>query len=193
MRNRRTVAALLSLVTLTVGAAALTLAPAQPEHEITTPLADHPAAKMIGLWRGTGSSLGRADGRWVQSSAVERAHWNLAGTAIIVEGYGYHDDPNTGERIVGHDALGVIEWDEETGAAAFHARAAGQEFKRHTLEILEESGQLRWGFDPTPGVTLRFTVTLTDTRWHEIGEMSRDGGATWSKFLETELTRVQDD
>jgi hypothetical protein len=40
-------------------------------------------------------------------------------------------------------------------------------------------------------VIVRYTITLDGDRWNEVGEMSRDNGATWSRTLEMNLTRVR--
>ncbi|MCB9846263.1 MAG: hypothetical protein H6811_09785 [Phycisphaeraceae bacterium] len=158
--------------------------PCQPEAEPAEGLAAHPIAAMIGLWRGAASNLGR-DNQWHEAQAVERARWNLAGTAILVEGYGYIEDAQTHERTVGHDAFGLIELQEDE--VAFYARRAGADFERRVIETLPD-GRLRWSMQAR-GATMRFTITLTEDRWHEIGEMSRDG-ERWSRIIETDLHRV---
>lgn len=163
----------------------------QPEVEAAAPLSAHPVAKIVGLWRGTASSMGR-DGQWHEAVAVERARWNLAGTAILVEGFGYVVDPETDERHVGHDAFGLIEWSGADDAPVFHAHRVGGEFEAHALERVGDGEALRWSMSPGPGTTLRFTITLTEDRWLEIGEMSRDEGETWRKFLETDLARAEE-
>ncbi|MBC7773095.1 MAG: hypothetical protein H7210_11405 [Pyrinomonadaceae bacterium] len=154
------------------------------------PLAEHPAARMVGNWKGTATSLGR-DGQWHQHVGIERAHWNLAGTAIMVEGYGYGDDPTTGVRTVGHDACGVIEYDAGAKVVRFHAKRAGGNFGVHTLEADSTTGQMRWSPTGAGNVSHRFTINITADRWVEVGEVSRDNGQTWSKFLETNLARVE--
>jgi hypothetical protein len=144
---------------------------------------------MVGMWRGTVNAMGR-DGQWHEAVAIERARWNLAGTAILVEGYGYSDDPETGDRVSGHDAAGLIEWDAEAELAVFHAHRAGGDFERYTFELTDDGESIRWHMEPNPGVSIRFTITLTENNWLEIGEMSRDGGENWIKFLEMNLDRV---
>lgn len=184
------VCALVSLMALVAGPAA---SPRwQPEGAPAGALANHPAARMVGVWRGTGSALTR-DGKWHTGKAVERARWNLAGTAILVEGYGYAEDPATGARTVSHDAVGLIEHDAADNTVRFYARRAGADFDRFVLETDETTGVMRWNPKSPPESTIRFIITITDTRWHEIGEMSRDDGATWTKFLETDLARSKDE
>ena len=167
---------------------------AQPEREIkATKLAEHPIARMIGRWEGTASRIGRNDGQWHKARGVERAHWNLAGSAIIVEGYGYIDEAESGERSVGHDAIGVIEWDDQANAPVFFAHlSGGPDFAKHRVETVAGTDQIRWGMQPAPDVQMRFTITLTESRWLEVGEMSRDEGKTWMKVMETDLQRVED-
>jgi hypothetical protein len=199
MRRSILAASSISALILGVAATGLTLMPglaprpAQPDvDDVKGPLADHPAAKMIGVWRGTATTRGR-DGKTTEAIGVERARWNLAGTAIIVEGLGYVEDPATGARTVGHDAFGLIEMDQKTGQARFFARRAGAAFEEHALEVIKETGQMRWTYKPgAPGVTLQFSVTLTDDLWHEVGEASVDDGKTWNKFMESKLNRVKE-
>lgn len=169
---------------------ALSLLSSQPDARVTSPLAEHPVARMVGEWRGTVTTMGR-DGQWHEGVAVERARWNLAGTAIIVEGYGYTEDPATRERTVRHDAIGVIEHDADADAPRFYARRAGAPFESHTLKADPATGVMTWSPKTPPGVTVRFTLTITEKRWYEIGEMSPDGGQTWSRFLESDMARVE--
>ncbi len=160
----------------------------QPVNKVTSPLADSPVARMVGEWRGK-SWMTTPVGERHEGDAVERAHWNLAGTAIIVEGYGYTRDEATGEITVGHDAIGIIEHDPKTNAIVFFARRNGADFSRNTLTVNAEDGAMVWS--PNPG-TVRFTLTLTPDRWHEIGEWSRDGGKTWVEFMGVDLKPVKE-
>lgn len=163
----------------------------QPVNEIVSPLSGLPVAKMVGEWRGK-SWMTTPVGERHEGEAVERAHWNLAGTAIIIEGYGYSKDPATGEITVGHDAIGIIEHDARTDTISILARRNGAEFTRHTLTVEADPdapGAEKMIWSPNPG-SVRFTLHLTADRWHEIGEWSRDGGKTWVEFMGVDLKPV---
>jgi len=59
------------------------------------------------------------------------------------------------------------------------------------IELADKS--FVWGFDvPENKVTVRFSEKLTEKgNWLEIGEVTRDGGASWFKFFEMELSKVK--
>jgi hypothetical protein len=39
-------------------------------------------------------------------------------------------------------------------------------------------------------VIIRYTIALDGDSWREIGEMSRDGGATWTPTIDMALRRI---
>lgn len=182
-------------VTLTsVGVASLgmhTTGTLQPAHKVASPLADTALAKMVGEWRGT-SWVMTPVGERHEGEAVERIRWNLAGTALIVEGYGYTTDAASGEITVSHDAMGIIEHDARTGGITFMARRNGADFTRNTLTIDENTGKIQWTPGGPQANSVRFTLELTEDRWLEIGEWSRDGGKTWVEFMGTDLKPVKE-
>ena len=51
---------------------------------------------------------------------------------------------------------------------------------------------ITWGFDVSEsGSKIKFVLQVNDQgRWVETGEFSRDGGKTWVKFMEMELSKV---
>jgi hypothetical protein len=55
-----------------------------------------------------------------------------------------------------------------------------------------EDGKFVWMLEPHgTGPALRFTIQLEPPgRWHEVGEISFDGGKKWFKSLEMTLERV---
>jgi hypothetical protein len=38
-------------------------------------------------------------------------------------------------------------------------------------------------------VTIRYSLTFTNTAWHEIGEVTTDGGQTWHQNFQMDLCR----
>ena len=147
-------------------------------------LASHPVSQLVGDWRGSGWAM-QPDRTHHEFEAVERARWNLAGTAIIIEGYGFLDD-ETGARQVGHDAFALVTWDEETETVKFHARRAGEAFQTYDMIWDEDREALTWELQPN---RVRFIITVKNGVWRETGEFSPDGGENWMEFLEMTLER----
>lgn len=169
-----------SFVLLAALAGALPLAAQAPAE----PTAMRRLAWLAGEWQGTGTMM-RGPGQQHEGSIVERAAFHAGGHALTFEGLGKAAVAG-GDSIVVHDAFGVI-WHDGTDFRLKAFRASG-----HTVDpdIEVTENRIVWAFDERVG-RIRFTVShLPDGRWHEIGEMSRDG-TTWLKFFEMDLTRVE--
>lgn len=147
-------------------------------------LKDHPVSKLVGEWRGSGWAM-QPDRSRVEFDVVERVRWNLSGTAMIVEGFGFSHDPETGELRVGHDAFALVAWDEESETVKFHARRVGEEFQTYDMIWDPERESLVWYIQPD---RVRFIITIKDGVWREVGEFSPDGGVQWMPFLDMSLT-----
>ncbi|MFG0274456.1 MAG: hypothetical protein ACF8QF_05315 [Phycisphaerales bacterium] len=169
-----------------VCAAATVFAQPAPGVAPSAALAQHAASRFLGRWVGTGWMVDQTGTRHTYE-AHERARWNLAGTAIVIEGLGVARGED-GAVTIGHDAMAVIRLDEATGDVVFIAGREG-DFARHALEVIDaEAGVMRW----SPGGPVRFTIRITADRWEETGEFSRDGGETWTAFLGMTLERRDD-
>jgi len=86
-----------------------------------------------------------------------------------------------------HDALAVVSYDEH--AQRYRWRA--HDIRGQALDVEPKliEGGVRWSFrNEQAGVEIRFTIRLDEERWHEVGEVSRDG-KTWDQFLEMDLQR----
>lgn len=169
-------------------AAAVTTAGQNQGPLVVPDLKDTPIAKFIGEWAGESTAAVRGGGEET-ATVHERAQWKLGGAALLVEGRGTMRDPETGDETVVHDALGVIRYDAATQSLRMHAFRADHPPVESPIEVLD-NGDLRWGFEPAPGHTMRFTITLTDDTWVEVGEYSPDGGTTWMQVLEMDLFRI---
>ena len=140
-------------------------------------------APMVGDWRGSG---------WIQMGPDQRREFSqteairetTGGTTILVEGRGTAQVE--GHEIVVHDALAVISFDAATGAYRFSSHTARGD--HHDTQVaLAEDGSMVWGFD-TPRGKVRFTITIVDATWHEVGAFSPTG-EQWTPFLEMTLKR----
>lgn len=184
---------LLALVILgTLGVAGLGLiarhsAPAGPEPSAA--LANSPVAKMVGRWEGEASYTAGPPGTPpTRVQMVERAEWRLGRNAIVVEGNGEVIGAPADAKGPGHYALGIIRPDPQGEGLKFHAFKVDQPAVQSDLEQLD-NGDLRWR-STAPGMEFRFTITLTDEEWIEIGEMRRGEDGEWRQFLEMKLKRA---
>lgn len=137
---------------------------------------------LIGSWEGTGWQM-TAAGQRSESRVTERAELRLGGAAILVEGEG-----RTDEKVV-HSALGVILYDAPSASHRMRAFRADGHMVDAVLEVGDRT--FRWGFDDPRAGRIRFTARFTSEVWEEIGEVSRDGGATWQQFMGMTLRRAR--
>ncbi len=141
-------------------------------------------AQMAGKWKGRGWIM-LPDGRH-ESNSEETIEMRLDGRALMIEGF--HTDVKTGA--VSHHALAIIAWDDARREYRFmSALAAG---RTGYFPARLEGRKFIWSIAIPNGPASRFTISLEDPdKWNEIGEQSRDGGATWVKFFEMNLDRVK--
>jgi hypothetical protein len=124
-------------------------------------------------------------GQHQDSHVVEHAEYKLGGAVLVLEGVGRAGESG---RVV-HNAFGIISYDRRKGDYTMRAyRADGQYVDAW---IKPDGNGLTWGFD-IPGMgSMRYTMTINaQGQWHEIGEMSRDKGATWNQFFEMTLDKT---
>ena len=143
-------------------------------------------AFMVGEWEGEGWTR-RGPGDPERFRGTETVTSYLDGLVYVIEGE--FQDLETGETA--HHALAIVSWDEAAGHYAFRA------FLRNGLATdatgAIENGAFVWSPPAPPGMEIRYTLRTNDEgHWHEIGEMSRDGGATWNPFFEMELVKKAD-
>lgn len=138
-------------------------------------------AFMDGTWRGPAWTLTRT-GRHTLTQ-TERVGGFLDGTVRVVEGRGYEADGTTS-----FNALGVISYDPDTQSYSFSAWAQGRggvfPFR------VTESGFV-WETQAGPGAIIRYTATIRDGVWHEVGERIAEGQPPL-RVIELNLRRVGD-
>jgi hypothetical protein len=137
----------------------------------------------VGEW--TGTAWFDAGGHRMETAMVERIQWKLDGSALLVEGVGRAKGGPADGRVV-HNALAVLSYDPGAKKYRFHHWRESGEHGESELRIGEDN--VTWE-TPGPQGVARFTVTIKDGRWHEVGEASGDGGQTWFKFMEMNLER----
>lgn len=164
---------------------ALVAAPlaAQTTSPPTGPLA--PLSFLVGEWKGEATmDMGpRGKHQAVQREWVRTA---AGGAVITVIGQGVERQPDGTDRMI-HDAFAVIYGDRD-GKPAIRAFRAGNYVDP---EFSLAGTGFTWAYDDPRAGRIRYTMTLTpDGRWHEVGDRSADGGATWSRFLEMTLVKT---
>ena len=135
-------------------------------------------AFLDGHWRGSAEAPG--SGPLVQT---ERVGAMLDGTVRVVEGRGY--DPS-GRTVF--NALGVISYDPVRRTYAMHANASGYG-GNFPLEVRPDG--FSWSQPAGPGATIRYTATVRDGEWHEVGERVAEG-APPVRMIELRLRRIGD-
>jgi len=151
---------------------------------------DHPAAfpeleLWLGEWRGAGWSMS-ATGERVEFDLVESVREKAGGTVLLVEGRGTRTDSG-GEGRVTHDGL-VLVYRDASGRYRWHGHEAGMGLVEADCALLPDG--LQWSLKPdSRGTTVRFSIVLDASSWHEHGEVSGNG-EHWTRFMEMTLRRV---
>jgi hypothetical protein len=138
-------------------------------------------AFLDGTWRGSAWTM-LPDGTKHEITQTERVGPFLDGTIRIVEGRGYEADGK-----VGFNALGIISYDASKKSYSMHSHAMGN--KGDFVLEPNENG-FTWSIPAGP-MTIRYTATIKDGKWREIGERIMPGKDP-VKFLEMNLQRIGD-
>lgn len=162
------------------------LAFAQPGHDPAAALAAQRAAlrrlpAMDGTWRGKARIL-ESDGKWREHTQTERVGPMLDSTLKVIEGAGYDADG----RKVFH-AFAVVAWDTRKQAYAMRSHAMGN---LGDFSFTPNDSGFVWEIPAGP-MTIRYTATVRDGKWREIGERVAPGRDP-VRFLEMDLARVGD-
>lgn len=134
-----------------------------------------------GRWRGP-AIVHTPTGK-LQLTQTERVGPLLDGATTLVEGRGYAPD---GKLVF--NAFGQIVYDPGTKRYAFQTQAMG--YAGRAAVTLIPSGYI-WESPAGPGATMRYTTTLKDGIWREIGERVA-GGAPPVRTFEMTLKRIGD-
>jgi hypothetical protein len=140
-------------------------------------------AGMAGDWRGEANVTFPATRTVHQNEHIER---DMNGLLLVIHGNGYATADRTGAPIF--NAFGVISYDDARQIYEFRVYNDGRAATAEARFL--DDGRLQWTMNFSP-VIIRYTITLGANTWNEIGEMSRDSGATWTQTIEMNLTRVQ--
>ncbi len=140
-----------------------------------------PLAWMDGEWRGEARTTGM-DGKTHVVVQTERIGPLLDGTIKLIEGRGYNADGSTG-----FNAFAVLSYDVAEKKFHFRSHAMGR-----SGDFAFEPGASGYVWTiPAGPMTIRYTATLADGAWHEVGERVTDGKPP-VRFFEMTLRRLGD-
>jgi hypothetical protein len=137
---------------------------------------------MRGVWRGRANGM-LPDGSSYSVTQTERMGPMLGGDIIVVEGRGYRDDGSTG-----FDAFAVVSFEPRSGKYEIRSYAQGQ---AGTFELTPTADGYVWEIPAGPNAKIRFTATVKDNKWREVGEFVA-GGQPPRQTFEMNLEKVGD-
>jgi hypothetical protein len=144
---------------------------------------------LAGKWAGE-ATMQTGKGPPIKVKQSEDVQFKLGGVVLIIEGTGVGKQKDTEAEGIVFNALATISYDAET--KKYKMRAHRMEGPSVDPEITITENGFVWGFTPPKSkVQIRYTATVKDDKWTEIGEFSLDG-KTWTKFLEMNLKRVKE-
>jgi hypothetical protein len=136
-------------------------------------------AFMNGVWRGPAWTI-RPSGEKHDIIQTERIGPFLDGAVKVIEGRGYGAD-----GAVSFNALGIVSYDPTTKAYNLRSYAQGQ--SGDFVLTPTDSGYV-WEIPAGP-VTIRYTATIKESSWLEVGDRIAPGQEP-VRFFEMNLTRV---
>ncbi len=138
-----------------------------------------PLARMDGVWRGPAWSVTQAGRR--ELTQTERIGTFLDGSVRVIEGRGYNADGS-----VGFNALGIISFDTATNSYTISSWAQG---RSGVFPFRTTADGYEWEVPAGPGITIRYTATITADTLREVGFLVR-GNAPPMQIFEMNLRRV---
>lgn len=136
---------------------------------------------LDGLWRGSAWTISPSGERHT-ATQTERVGPFLDGAVKVIEGLGYE---TAGK--VAFNALGVISYNPSTRAYSLRSYAMGMSGD-YVLTLLPEG--FAWEIPAGP-MTIRYTATVKDGTWHEVGDRVVPGKDP-VRFMEMTLKRIGD-
>jgi len=182
MTSRCTVLTLLIGVSLACGSPAF----GQDPEALRLLAAQKEAMKKVsfisGVWRGPAWTV-LPGGKKHEITQTERMGDFLDGTVKVIEGRGYDPDGK-----VTFNALGVVSYD--VAKKQYMMRSYAQGRSGDFVLNLTNDGFV-WEIQAGPGMTIRYTATIKDGAWKEVGDRIMNNQAPVS-FFEMNLKRISD-
>lgn len=136
---------------------------------------------LVGNWEGSGW-MRRGPGEPQRFQSLEIVESRLGGAILTIEGRHWDSDPN----VFVHHAFAVLS--PNAAADGYDFRSYLADGRGGMFQGRVAAGDFIWEMSPPDGSKIRYTIHVEGTKWHEIGEMSRDG-KTWMQFFQMDLER----
>jgi len=137
---------------------------------------------MNGVWRGPAWSI-QSNGQKHHITQTERIGPFLGGAVKVIEGRGYEPDGK-----VSFNALGVVSYSPEKKSYLMRSYAQG---RAGDFELKLQDDGFVWEIPAGPGMTIRYTATVKDGAWKEVGDRIVPGKEP-VRFFEMNLKRIGD-
>ena len=128
-------------------------------------------SKMIGRWEGD-ATVTLGPGQVHKVRQFEHVQSKLNGNVLLVEGTGREKGTDGPGKIV-FQALAICAFDPVSKSYKFHAFRDNGMSTVATAEVTDTG--LIWGFEDGRGGKIRYTITLSDDTWSEVGEYLIEG------------------
>ncbi|MFI5152880.1 MAG: hypothetical protein ACHQET_06065 [Chitinophagales bacterium] len=153
----------------------------QPKKETTDAI--QRISFLTGTWKGSGwIQMGPQKNTFTQTETISS---KVNGTVIQIDGQG--KDQQKSDVII-HQAFAIISYDVENSKYLMKAfRGDGGQIDANA-KLLDDH-TFEWRFSTAMTGQIKFTITVVNNRWTEIGEMSRDNGKNWYKYFEMVLDK----
>ncbi len=135
---------------------------------------------MDGNWRG--EAVTNTPGGPHRITQTERIGAMLGGTIKLLEGKGFNADGS-----IGFNAFGVISYDPASKRYSLHSYAMG---RAGDFALTPTENGYFWEI-PLGPMTIRYTATLKDGVWTEVGDRIMPGRPA-QRFFEMKLKRIGD-
>ena len=135
---------------------------------------------MKGRWRGP--AVTQTPGGERRVTQTERIGSFLDGTLMVMEGKGFRPDGSPGFH-----AFGILSFDPGTGDYTLRSYAQGYV---GTFKLVPNDSGYVWEIPAGP-MKIRYTATLHDGTWTEVGDRIAEGRPP-QRFFEMNLKRVGD-
>lgn len=144
-------------------------------------------SKMIGYWEGDATvTLGPNQVHKVRQ--YEHVQSKLDGNLLLIEGTGREKGTNGPGKTV-FQAMAICNFDPISKSYKFHAFRDNGMSTIATAEVTDTG--LIWGFEDGRGGKVRYTITLSEDTWSELGEYLIDGQPP-RKIFEMKVKRIEE-
>jgi hypothetical protein len=184
LRRGLTLLSVFSILLATAGACRVALAQGRPDSAALIAAQRDAMTKlsfMDGVWRGPAWTV-LPSGDKHNVTQTERIGPFLDGSVKVIEGRGYGEDGK-----VSFNAFGIISFVPDKKAYSLHSYAMGQ---AGDFVLTPAADGYTWEIPAGP-MTIRYTATIKDKTWREVGDRIMPGQDP-VRFFEMDLTRVGD-